>query len=435
MKLSPFYAFGINGCIRDNLVVYSDPNGNEQVVFPVGSNLVAYNKETRSTSFFEAQKHLLVKNSPPTSLSIAVNEMYIAVAYTATNGDGGLVVVYNTVTRKRVATMLNRSRVTSMCFSHDTKHLICACEDSLSLWLWENSKLEFSAAITGTITRVGCSLFQFSPSTSLFVTSGRGHNRLWFASNRSRNSLTNTKLSQTEANESKYQYEDNTWLNTGKKEQDMLLAVIAIPLKKDENGTLSIPYHDDTVINIYRIADGISSSRPRVEHDQTIALDMQKDVCLTTIAALRSSPGFAIGATAGTILLYEYQGVAGNQKKHVKTKQVSNGSDSPVVSIFNTNMHDDRLLVYCHNRIDTLNISEFEVTNSSIQPFLVDAGHKGGIVDLDCCLEKPYVVSCGLDHTVKIWNRQLRRCLVSHKNDCDEPQTVAIHPSGHQVSP
>lgn len=432
MKLSPFHTFGINGCIRDNIVVYNDSKGTEQVVFPVGSNLVAYDSETKSTSFFEAQKHQVAHNRPPTALAIAPSEKFIAIALSGLDGEGGLVVVFKTATRKKVISMLNRSRVKSMCFSCDTKHLICACEDSINVWLWENNKLDFSAAITGNITRVASSLSHFSPSTSLFVTSGKGHNRLWIASNRQR--LSNTKLTQTETNESKFQYEDNAWLTTGDKEQDMLLAVIAVPLEKDQNGMLSVPCHQDSIVNIYRISDGISSSRPRVEHDQTVALELQKEMQATTITGLRSSPGFAIGATTGTILLYEYQEIAGNQKTYIKTRQISNGDDSPVVSILNRNIHDDRLMIYCHNRIDILNISEFEVADSSPQTFIAGTGHKEGIVDLDCCLEKPYIVTCGSDNTVKVWNHQQRKCLITHKSDCNETHTVAIHPSGHQVS-
>ena len=91
-------------------------------------------------------------------------------------------------------------------------------------------------------------------------------------------------------------------------------------------------------------------------------------------------------------------------------------------------------MIYCHNRIDILNISEFEVADSSPRTFIAGTGHKEGIVDLDCCLEKPYIVTCGSDNTVKVWNHQQRKCLITHKSDCNETHTVAIHPSGHQVS-
>jgi WD40 repeat protein len=48
---------------------------------------------------------------------------------------------------------------------------------------------------------------------------------------------------------------------------------------------------------------------------------------------------------------------------------------------------------------------------------------------LDVCVWKPLVVTCGRDHTVRVWNYRDQTVILT-KNFPDEPLSVALHPSG-----
>ncbi|KAI8811608.1 WD40-repeat-containing domain protein, partial [Cladochytrium replicatum] len=61
------------------------------------------------------------------------------------------------------------------------------------------------------------------------------------------------------------------------------------------------------------------------------------------------------------------------------------------------------------------------------QPF-----HTGSIVGLDTCARKPLIATCGTDRTVRIWN-YVENAIEVVKYFDDEPQSIAIHPSGLYV--
>ena len=387
MELTPSHAFGIQGPIRDNILVYSDSRAIEHVVYPVGCHIVCFDSESYSTRFFEQPTNYGLV----TALAIAPNEKNIAAAYRATIGDGANVVVYRT-NGKRVASLVHRSRVTSLCFSGD--QLIGSAEDSMNIWSWETEKLSFSTSITtGNITRVSCPPTQGS-SNLLVSSTGKGHCRLWIANARHR--LTNSIIPSPNT-EQKYDYRDHTWLTTLGTDQTLFLAIVTEPLSKDGN-----PCSEETKVCIYKVTDGTSSSRPRVELDQTIQTELRKGIQITTILAFRSSPGFALGGSKGTVITYDYHHDGGSHQNFVNKKRLSKESNGTVVSIQNSK--EDRLLIYSdENIIHELDIGEFEGERSTFTDFLTNAGHSRGIDDMDCCMEKPLIVSCGKDKAVKIW--------------------------------
>jgi WD40 repeat protein len=60
------------------------------------------------------------------------------------------------------------------------------------------------------------------------------------------------------------------------------------------------------------------------------------------------------------------------------------------------------------------------------------AFHTGVVNDIDLCLRKPLIASCGADKYIKIWNYEDKILEIS-KHFPDESKCVSIHPSGYQI--
>jgi len=60
-------------------------------------------------------------------------------------------------------------------------------------------------------------------------------------------------------------------------------------------------------------------------------------------------------------------------------------------------------------------------------------GHQvGPVLQVDVCVQRPIVVTCGTDKTVRVWNFELHHYELLHHCP-EEPTTVAVHPSGFQL--
>ncbi|KAL7748950.1 Cilia- and flagella-associated protein 57 [Sorochytrium milnesiophthora] len=58
--------------------------------------------------------------------------------------------------------------------------------------------------------------------------------------------------------------------------------------------------------------------------------------------------------------------------------------------------------------------------------------HRRTITGLDACIRKPYLVTCGSDHTIRVWNYLTNKCELS-KAFAEEPCSVSLHPCGMYV--
>eukprot|EP00761_Pharyngomonas_kirbyi_P010064 gb/GECH01010082.1/.p1 GENE.gb/GECH01010082.1/~~gb/GECH01010082.1/.p1 ORF type:complete len:1152 (+),score=347.62 gb/GECH01010082.1/:1-3456(+) len=96
------------------------------------------------------------------------------------------------------------------------------------------------------------------------------------------------------------------------------------------------------------------------------------------------------------------------------------------------------MLVTERGQIHTLNLSSSSAADllPTQDEFYFDlmAGpfHVGGVTDIDACVRKPFLVTCGRDRTVRLWN--YREHTAEHVQEFHvEPLTVTIHPSGMYV--
>ena len=422
LYFNPIQSFGIHGDSRENVLSYQESNGDDKLIFPSSGGCVKYDVRSKTSTFLEPSPDQLVHNSPPTTLAINPINTHLAIATSAADGEGGVVAIHKISGSSKKITLLNRSRIKSMTFS--TNRLICACKDSLSVWLWQANKLEFSAALSTNINRV-CQ----SSSDDLFATVGQGHCRLWIASKHHR--LTNTKLTETESIESKNHFQDCAWLKTKGDNDGLLFAVLTMPLKKNKDGALSV-IASQTQVQIVKIVDGITSTRPRVEQMQKLDLNIEGDAEFSVIQSFQSSCGFAVGGTLGRIILFEKY----ENDKFVQSRVISQPNVGRILSMESCRQDEEKMIVYAKGWIGYLRITELDDQHEKCEQVISNWGHEDGIVDFDCSTEKALIASCGTDGCIKVWDTDKNQCLLSSSDDSDFSRAtcISVHPSGVQLA-
>jgi len=53
----------------------------------------------------------------------------------------------------------------------------------------------------------------------------------------------------------------------------------------------------------------------------------------------------------------------------------------------------------------------------------------GAVWQVDACIQRPIIATCGADKTVRVWNTEVRAYEVVHAC-AEEPVALALHPSG-----
>lgn len=393
-ELVPVHAFGINSdaLFNDNFVVYDLERGQEQIAFPVGTQLAAFDTQSRTIGFFTSD--LNGEELSIISLALSPDERWIAAAYCGRISDESQVFVYRTSNRRKIVQLGHKGRVSSLCFSGDSKSLISVTGESLQIWTWGSQKVEYSAAITG-INRISCPP-TVPGSAFLLSSTGRQHCRLWTTNG---HRISYLRITLNEAEELKHDFRDHVWITNSVDKKLMIFAVIMVSLSKEYKDEDAL---STTSVNLYKIIDGISSSRPRIEFDQTVNVEVKDAVKIATISM--SCRGFVLGGTNG-IYFYDKQRTSKQKYSFAKSGQIVNESYNEIISIKCRASDPNQLLLLSNTKtiyqVDS-DISPYNC-NDTLGKFLSSAGHVGSIYDIDCCVEKPYIVSFGKDGLVKIW--------------------------------
>ncbi len=387
LDLSTSQVFGNNGPLHDNFVVYSTEKGPDQIVFSAGCLLGSWNVQTRTTKFFESKQ----QKGEVDALTISPDDKWIAAACRETSGDSKLI-VYRTSNRKRAANLTQKGRVRSLCFTGNSKQLICAGEDSIFIWSWESNTLDFSATFSGTISKISCPP-KFSGPTLLMTSTGKNHSRLWMANSSHR--ISNTRINLTEAEEIRYDFRDHTWLTNIGSKKSLLLAIVMEPHARKSSPC------EASSINLYKIYDGISSSRPRLEFDQTINTGLEKGVKIATISL--TPKGFAVGSSKG-ISFFDHKLDSEGKISFINAGQAKTDDNETIFTIKRSKSESNTLFLLTNRfKIYQTDVDDVLYSNDAFEEIISEAGHVGGVDDMDCCVEKPYIVSCGKDSKVKIW--------------------------------
>ena len=148
------------------------------------------------------------------------------------------------------------------------------------------------------------------------------------------------------------------------------------------------------------------------------------------------SKGFICGCESGIVLVFE----RGDDKELYKRINKLSIPQQPhsIIHLAVTPSEETLACVLSNHQIYSLNLSQIEVLkdNDPNDPnfhLLLPTFHHKGIGGLDLSVRKPYIVTCGRDKTIKVWNWHDKSVVIT-KEFKEDPVTVAMHPSGLHVA-
>jgi len=93
-----------------------------------------------------------------------------------------------------------------------------------------------------------------------------------------------------------------------------------------------------------------------------------------------------------------------------------------------TNASDEYILATTSNN-DLLQISLKDIEKQFNYKYLISQFHSDSVEGMDIAINKPYIITCSKDKSLKIWDYKAR-CLQLNKTFEEEMYSVAYHPSG-----
>ncbi|KAK1939385.1 Cilia- and flagella-associated protein 57 [Phytophthora citrophthora] len=421
LHIKPTYALGFHACGRTLIDFASECT----VIYPVAHHLVIYNLETRAMEFFHHVRHTRYIQSfqlSPNRELLAVAEVYQQTADSnstviplSSNSPGkgsGLALhsqfrdqeahalaIYklSTKTRVRNIPLPANSNVVSCSFSADNKFL-AVLEDApahtVTYWKTSNSKLVASCKCPSRGSRI-----HISPANANFISvSGPTTLKYWVWTN---NDLKNSNfLPQMKDQE---HFVDHTWI------KDHMIAL-------SERGLLLC----------FRITlDGCSADlvhSSRCHQPSHVRVE-----CVTA-----HGKGFVVGGSAGFFSIYEASDDPKDPFPFVRSVSVGEIAFdcitiSPNSEAIVSCSKSRELITFSMSAIDTEQEDRIEFRE------FIRHGHQiGPVLQVDVCIQRPIVVTCGTDKTIRVWNFELNHYELLHHCP-EEPTTIAVHPSGFQL--
>ncbi|KAL3668185.1 hypothetical protein V7S43_007046 [Phytophthora oleae] len=420
LHLRPTYALGFHACGRTVIDFASECT----VIYPVAHHLVIYNVETRAMEFFHHVRHTRYIQSfqlSPNRELLAVAEVYqqtadsnsTATLLSGTSPGKGSVALQSqfrdqearalaiyklgTKTRVRNIPLPANSNVVSCSFSADNKFL-AVLEDApahtVTYWKTSNSKLVASCKCPSRGSRI-----HISPANANFISvSGPTTLKYWMWTNN--DFKISNFLPQIKDQE---HFVDHTWL----KEHMIALS---------ERGLMLC----------FRITlDGCSADlvhSSRCHQPSHVRIE-----CVTA-----HGKGFVLGGSAGFFSIYEASDDPKDPFPFVRSVSVGDiAFDCITVSPNSETIvacsKSRELVTFSMSAIDTEQEDRIEYRE------FIRHGHQvGPVVQVDVCVQRPVVVTCGTDKTIRVWNFELNHYELLHQCP-EEPTTVAVHPSGFQL--
>ena len=74
-----------------------------------------------------------------------------------------------------------------------------------------------------------------------------------------------------------------------------------------------------------------------------------------------------------------------------------------------------------------INIEEKEIDRALIK-YLISPFHSDSVEGMDLCINKPYIITCSKDKSVRVWDYQNRIHVISKMFE-EELYSIAFHPS------
>lgn len=355
-------------------------------------------------------------------------------------------------------------------------HLFLATETSFFIWLWKKDKFESSIDLhTFHISRLRSPPFS-TANNPIASSSGRGCFRLWANTNSNNyqgggigsSQFHPSMILQTQKKEKQYNFVDHVWLhvshssststnvkqqhhpqNQPYQDQKVFYRLVALCESLKSNGSYCVQVFEVScqqkassqqffcveLLQIIDMNDGNSSNKPHPENYFISLTNHGRSGCLvsgqdSTITIYREKK------ERGETLMYKSNTIQFDEKQE-SFLTVCESLDFDQAVLFT---NKKRLLFAPLNTFSASAISSTAAMSSTMAPQSVltqeifpNGFHQGSILDMGTAVQQPLIVTCGVDHTVRLWDYKKRQCTVKHSFVNEEPISVSIHPNGHMV--
>ncbi|KAH9126591.1 hypothetical protein LEN26_008871 [Aphanomyces euteiches] len=407
LALRPEFVLGVRGSIQNNVEFGSD----NQLIFPAAHHLCLLNLDRRSMEFFHPTRGIRSVQS----MCVSANRELVAVCEQASarfsknisdqlGVNPNQISIYKLGTRARLKMLPTQSHapILSVAFSADTRCLV-TLEDAptyrISFWKWGTAKLVAHAACPSRGTRI-----RICPSNANLITiSGPMVLRMWTLTSSGDLRMANL-IPQIREQE---HFVDHVWV------RDYLVTV-------SELGTLlTFRCTEDARVEL------IHSTRL---NQMSVNLASGK---VETIAA--STKGFVLAGTEGIFGVFEF---SDDPKDPFILIRALSAGEMTIESVAISPNCENVVAYTSSQRLVTLSMGAIDVVQDGHADFhdvIPNGTHCGSILTFDLCLQKPIVVTCGADKTIRSWNYLLSTYEVVAQLS-EELLTMSLHPAGYQIA-
>jgi len=154
----------------------------------------------------------------------------------------------------------------------------------------------------------------------------------------------------------------------------------------------------------------------------------------TSISALAN--GFVVGGEGGYLSVYENH----ERKELFQCSHTFRSTAHPEAAIMGLatlpKYEDSVACCFDNDQIAIFPIGRMDYLDDENDHFIyVSSGmHCGPITGMDIALNKPLVVTCGADHTIRCWNYTTMTCELTKYFPNDDLLSLACHPDGFQIA-
>ena len=408
------HLFGLKGDTIDNIHYIND----NIILYPCGHNIIIYNIENKTQRFIHGSIDGSLISNSITAITLSSNRRYVAVAE---KGERPFITIYDvhTLKKRKVLTQtdLNATEFINIKFSPDSKTLLTLSNGPdycITNWLWEKIKtqqvIKLGSINTSSLNNTAASsstanisirpnMISFCPSDPTVICIS-GFNILKFY----RVEPSGFKAIQCRLND--YKSSDNfschAWLEertiVGTNTGDILILEQAVLRNVVANPCDGVPIHSLAV----------------------------------------HSNGVVVGCEDSRVFLLEKTDISTNslgRTYYSRSKALKIENSSGIVKNIALSPNEENLMVTTDtNQLLALSLTNSDILKADEMKFetVMQNFHHGAITGLDICMRKPLLVTCGSDHTVRVWN-YLDKTLEICQSFPEEPFSVAFHPSGLHI--
>ncbi|GAB5574965.1 cilia- and flagella-associated protein 57 isoform X1 [Prionailurus iriomotensis] len=459
------HVFGLRSHVANNIFFFDE----QIIIFPSGNHCVKYNVDQKWQKFIPGSD----KSQGMLALSISPNRRYLAISEIVQ--EKPVITIYELSSipcRKRK--ILNNfdfpvQRFISMAFSPDSKYLLTQTsppESNLVYWLWEKQKVMAIIRTDSQNNAVYQVSFNPQDNTQVCVTGNGMFKLLRFAEG----TLKQTNFQRGEPQN----YLAHTWVSEDKIIVGTDTGRLFLFESGDQRWETSImvkePTSETRNLEVIRESESLIEfppiSSPVPSYEQVMMASNNSQLAMPQVFAIAAySKGFACAAGPGRVLLFEKMEEKDiyreSREIRIPTDPQSNErsqSDKQDILCMCFSPSEETLVVSTSkNQLYSITMSLTEISKnaSAFKSFVLDTStegakeviregepahfeylmyplHSAAITGLATCIRKPFIATCSLDRSVRIWNYE-SNTLELFKEYQEEAYTISLHPSGHFV--